>query len=1134
MFDKPFFTLSLLTLLNFLVIDTGKSEELSYSRDVRPILSLNCFRCHGPDKVDRKAKTRLDVPGQADLKKVIERITSDDPDEIMPPPSSNKNLTPEQIQILKRWVAEGAKYEKHWAFVKPKRYKLPDTAHPIDYFIDRKLKEKKLKPAELADPATLLRRVYLDLIGLPPSLEETEAFLKNPSYTHYVKIVNRLLSSPQYGERWARRWLDLARYADTNGYEKDRDRSIWPYRDWVIKSINDDMPFDQFTIEQLAGDMLPSPTPDQLIATGFHRNTMLNEEGGIDPLEFRYHAMTDRMTTTGTTWLGLTLGCAQCHTHKYDPITHPEYFSMMAYLNNADEPEYLISSKENEAQFKNNLKEAERLLKALPSKWPSSQSFEFQTVVPKEVKVKNKTEVKINSKGEVLLHGENPATNVYTVELSTELEKIIALRLETLTHQGKGPGRTAHGNFVLSEIEITVSPLKYPGQKRIVRFLDAKADIEQPTFEVSHAIDGKLSGGWGIHNPDYPLNKDRSASFFFTDPVAYKGGAHLTVKLTQNLGSQHTIGKFRISLGQAKLKSDAESPRAEMEKAFKAWREREREAATSWETLLPNKLSANVPYLVHEGDGIIFQGGDTSKHDVYNLELAPAKSEIRALRLEALPDARLPDGGPGSTFYEGRKGDFYLTEFIVEGRKVKNATETYAKNRFGNNPVSAKLATDGDIQTGWSVSGKIGERHVAVFELEKPIPAGTPVKLEMHFGRHYASSLGKFRLSATSMPNSFATMRSNLLDRLLLKKFESLGAKEQDELLQAFLLQAPELKSFTQRIRQLKKRPRGTRTLIMKERPSPFPRSTFRHHRGEYTQPKEQVYAKLPQALTVNLKAVPKNRLEFAKWLVSKDNPLTGRVIANRHWAAFFGTGLVTTVDDFGMQGSPPSHPDLLDYLANYMMDQNWSIKKLHRHIVMSRTYRRSSSFEEKPSETRWLARFPRQRLEAEIIRDSALKSAGLLNSKMFGPPIRPPQPGGVTEAAYGRPRWNPNPAPERFRRSVYIYLKRTAPFAMILTFDGGSGEFCLAKRDRSNTPLQALTLLNDPMFVEIFNEFGKRLEQAKGSTESKITQAFKRVLTRNPSPEELQRLSAFYQKHRNWSALTRALISLDEAVNKN
>ena len=375
------FTVSLLTErrcllatslgLGLVLASSGGAQELSYNRDIRPILSKNCFACHGPDKAARKAKMRLDVPGKAETAPITERITSKDRREVMPPPNSGKSLTPAQIELLEAWASSGAAYEKHWAFDRPIRPRLPaGTAvpHPIDRFVRARLVAEGLEPSPPADRATLARRVHLDLLGLPPTPAEADAFVDDQRPDAYEKLVDRLLDSPRYGERWARRWLDLARYADTNGYEKDRNRTIWPYRDWVIRALNADMRFDQFTIEQLAGDMLPNATPSQRIATGFHRNTMLNEEGGIDPVEFRFHSMTDRVATTGTVFLGLTMGCAQCHTHKFDPITHGDYYEFMAFLNNADEPDYFIPDALKLAQHESDLAKAQDLVDQLPGK----------------------------------------------------------------------------------------------------------------------------------------------------------------------------------------------------------------------------------------------------------------------------------------------------------------------------------------------------------------------------------------------------------------------------------------------------------------------------------------------------------------------------------------------------------------------------------------------------------------------------------------------------------------------------------------------------------------------------------------------------------------------------------------------
>ncbi len=961
-------------LLMFAVWNASIAEAaVDFNRDIRPILSANCFRCHGPDEEARQADLRLDQrddaildrggyqvisPGSIEQSEFIARILSDDPDVMMPPPSSNKSLTDTQRDLLRQWISEGAEYQEHWSFVPPSRPELPEVSKPdwcrneIDYFILAALDNEAITPSMEADPYTLVRRVYLDLVGLPPTPDEADLWVArltdttSDPETAYLELVDSLLASPRYGERWARRWLDLARYADTNGYEKDRERSIWPFRDWVINAFNNDMPFDQFTIEQIAGDMLPDATTEQRIATGFHRNTMLNEEGGIDPLEFRFHAMTDRVATTGTTWLGLTLECCQCHTHKFDPITQREYYQFMAFLDNADEPDLILPDAEREVQYQQNLAEADRLTKELITAWPMA---------------------------------------------------------------------------------------------------------EGETDEQRAAL---------------------------------------------------------------------------IEERFQTWLTEQREATVEWQPLTPTELSSNLPLLTLEPDGhTVFASGDTTKLDRYELTMTIPVEGVTAIRLEALPDDRLPARGPGMTFYEGTIGDFFLGEFQIscDGQPIEIATasESYAKNRFGDHAVTAELATDGNVQTGWSVDGRIGERHWAVFNLAEPLPSGREVHLTMTFGRHFSSSLGKFRLSATT---SRAEVQARDLpedvEQLLSLNDSELSEEQHDQLMDAFLVQAPELKEAAERIHQLRRPLVGVTTLVMQERPATHPRPTFVHHRGEYLQATDQVQPGTPSALHSIPADAPRNRLTFAEWLVSRDNPFVARVFVNRQWSALFGAGLVRTVDDFGTQGDTPSHPELLDWLAVEFMDRGWSIKQLHRLLVTSSTYRQSSHVSpdrwHADPDNRWLSRASRFRLEAEIIRDSTLSAAGLLTERIGGPPVRPPQPEGVTEAAYGRPGWNASTGDDRYRRSVYTFIKRTAPFAMYNTFDAPSGEECIATRDVSNTPLQALTLLNDVMFLEAARALGDELSHLEATDSERAALAWRRVLTRPASDAELTRLLEFVEEQRS------------------
>lgn len=1177
---------------------TATPREISFNRDIRPILSGKCFKCHGPDEETRRAKLRLDRredavreredgaairPGRPDESELVRRIHAEDPDVLMPPPESNKTLTERERAFLEAWIAQGAVYEEHWAFVPPVKSDPPPVRlsswprREIDAFILARLEAAGLSPSPEADPYTLVRRVYLDLIGLPPTPEEARAFVEDPSPDAYTRLVDRLLDSPRYGERWARRWLDLARYADTNGYEKDRHRDIWPYRDWVIRALNADMPFDEFTIAQLAGDLMPGDDVDRLIATGFHRNTMLNEEGGIDPLEFRFHAMTDRVATTGTTWLGLTIGCAQCHTHKYDPITHHDYYRFMAFLNNADEPELALPSPDGKAEWRRRQAEADRLTKTLADHWPIEQElWEPMRVVSAQTDSGQPAETLDD--GSLLFAEPAPERDAYTIVLKTTQTNVAQLRLDALTHDrlpSRGPGRTPHGNFVLTDVKIMAAPITNPASARKVALASARAEVHQPKFPPEHAIDDDPRSGWAVHDPERPLNEDRSIVFDFAEPVASEGGTRFTVTLAQRYGGRHAIGRvlFRVpTVSVPQSESELTSRRHEaLDAAFQRWLQEERGRTVRWMPIAPVEATANLPHLAVQDDHSVFASGDTTKQDTYRLKYDLPPGSITAFRLEALPDERLPEGGPGMTYYEGERGDFFLTEFSMTARgeavTFGEASHSYAKNRFGSHEVSAQLALDGDKQTGWSVSGRVGERHVAVFVPESPVSGGREIELTMMFGRHFASSLGRFRLSVTQ---DSGPVRARDLpaatEALLAVPDGELTDAQRAALRDTFLLQAPEVREHAQRIRRLRQPPDAATTLIMRERPPENPRPTFVHHRGEFLQPKDPVQPGVPKIFEREDDSGPDNRLEFARWLVSRDNPLTARVTVNRQWAAFFGQGLVRTLQDFGMQGELPSHPRLLDWLAVDFMDQGWSLKKLHRQIVLSATYRQSSRVSperrHRDPENRLLARGPRFRLEAEILRDQLLRASGLLTEKMFGPPVRPPQPEGVTEVAYGNPSWNASTGADRYRRSIYTYLKRTAPFAMFTTFDAPSGEACVARRDVSNSPLQALTLLNDVMLVEAAQALGRRVaEQCDTDKEGGVRLAFQRVLVRPPTDEEVDMLTAFVRDQRarfqageldvravagtdeenasdavaraTWTALARALFNLDETVTK-
>lgn len=990
-------------LCALLALSVSPARAVDFNHDVRPILAGNCLKCHGIDEAARKSGLRLDVaatatakaksgkravvPGRPDQSELVRRVFASDPDDVMPPASAQHPLTASQKSVLKQWIAEGAKYETHWAFVAPRRAPLPTVQHadwprnPIDTFVLSALEAQGLNPSQPADRYTLVRRVYLDLIGLPPTPQQADAFVKDASSDAYEKLVDTLLASPQYGERWARRWLDLARYADTNGFEKDRQRTIWPYRDWVIKAFNDDMPFDQFTVEQLAGDMLPSATESQRVATGFHRNTMLNEEGGIDPLEYRFLASIDRINTTGTTWLGLTVGCAQCHTHKYDPITHTDYYRLLAFLDNADEPRLALAD-----------------------------------------------------------HGAD----------------------------------------------------------------ERRAKVEAQITGMNAALPDKFPGG-----------------------------------------------------------------SAALAQAFDAWENDASARAVRWTTLTPSKLQSSRPYLQLQPDGSVLAGGDIEKTVTYDLTYPAEPSvtgPITAVRLEALPDDSLPGRGPGMAYYELEQGDFFLSEITAKvagrGQKFVAAAQTAG--------TRAADAIDGNPLTGWMVPGGAGKPAAAVFAFDRTAAsdgAGADLSLHMVFERYAACALGHFRVSVTSDPRAAEKPQALPPDveAILAEPASRRTAKQRQALFDYFLQAAPRLAAARKEIDKVRaSMPAPLTTLVMRERPAGHGRETFVHHRGEYLSATDRVTPGIPAFLPPLPKGEPANRLTFARWLVSPDNPLTARVQVNRQWAAFFGRGIVRTVQDFGFQGEMPSNQPLLDWLAVEFVKQGWSLKKLDKLIVTSATYRQSSRVTPdllaRDPDNVVLARGPRFRLEAEVLRDATLEASGLLTTKLGGPSVFPPQPASVTtEGAYGALKWVASTGPDRYRRSLYTFAKRTAPFALYNTFDAPSGEVCVARREVSNSPLQALSLLNDTVFMEAAQAVGKSTAGEKASDESRAGEVFRRFLVRPPDADELAMLVDYAGRQRarfaadaraaakvaggagddaveraTWTAVARAVMNFDESVTKD
>ena len=1117
-----------------------------------------------------KSGVKAIVPGDLENSELLKRIFTTDEDDLMPPPAAKHPLNSAQKETLKQWIASGAEYRPHWAFEAPKERPLPkvrDTTWPkneIDHFILARLEKEGLKPSEPADKYTLIRRVYLDLIGLPPTPQQADAFVNDTSENAYEKVVDALLASPHYGERWARRWLDLARYADTNGYEKDRPRSIWPYRDWVIKALNDDMPFDQFTIEQIAGDLLPNATTEQKVATGFHRNTMINEEGGIDPLEYRFYAMVDRVHVTATTWLGLTMACAQCHTHKYDPIQHTEYYQFMAFLNNADEPKLEIPSDELQSKRAEIEKRIAQLEADLPNKFPAPANIEWTTPgAPQFSSATPGQEAEVLTDGSIRISSKSPSKkDTYTISFSVNQPRITHLQLEAIPDEkiGKGgPGLTDHGNFVVTEIELEV---KNGDSTQKAKLNHAEADVSQDGFPPQNAFDGKENTGWAP-GTTHEKRQHRYAVFHLAESLTVASNSQITIRLQQNYGGNHLLGRFRVSLGNNRSHGLdlADQRRKHRDDKFARWLESEAKSAREWTRLRPTDATSETPVLTIEDDDSVFASGDFTKNDTYKLKFANVPKGTRSIRLQVLPDDRLPARGPGTVSYEGPEGDFFLSSFKVraDGREVKitSATQSFASG--GN---TAEKAIDSDLQSGWSINGGQGRAHDAVFHLAEDIEGD--VEIDLICERYYAAGIGHFRLWVNSDPESPAPSAANDLYLAFKKEDGEARTKTRKQLLAQFAKVAPELESARAEIQKLRDSiPKSPTTLVLRERQPGFTRATKRHHRGEFLQAKEEVSPGIPSFLPPLQPDAPKNRLGFARWLVSEENPLTGRVVMNRHWEGFFGRGLVRTLEDFGFQGELPTHPDLLDWLALEFPKRGWSQKQMHKLIVMSATYQQSSrvskELQERDPANILLARGPRFRIEAEMVRDFALVASGLFSDKLGGPSVYPPQPAGVTtEGAYGPLTWKVSEGSERYRRGLYTFAKRTAPYAMSLTFDGPSGEACLARRDRSNTPLQALTLLNDEVFMEAARALGRSAAGDPASPESKVETIVRRCLTRTPSPEELEKFKSFYEKQLSrfksgelkaaellgsesaspeeaaWTALARVLLNLDEAVSKS
>jgi hypothetical protein len=1163
------------------------ADRIDFARDVRPILVQHCHRCHGDTKrqgglrltnrreaVEAADSGRVAIkPGRADDSELIRRLTVADEDERMP--LGREPLAAREIDLLRRWIDAGAVWpdetessKRHWAYIKPTRPAIPQIQNPkskiqnpIDAFVLDRLAKEGLQPSPAADRARLIRRVSLDLIGLPPTPDEVAAFEADARPDAYERLVDRLLASPHYGEKWASHWLDLARYADSNGFQRDGFRDVWPYRDWVVRAFNADMPFDQFTIEQIAGDLLvdnerdgrsppltkggpggvesrierPSlrgtpPAPpseggetsngdktraslDRLIATGFHRCTTVNVEAGTDQEENRVNAVFDRVNTTGLVWLGTTLECAQCHNHKYDPISQREYYQLFAFFNNTAIETRFQSAKATAAlEFDSPTAELpdpavierrgeiDRELASLSDQTASRQS-ELRREQPaaedrlrKELANAEQWHVldiadfdslgdqagfKLLNDGSLLVTGDPPDKDTYTITVHTKLTNVTGFKLETLTDPslpGSGPGRgdAERPNFVLHAFRVSaktpgvdrraggVSPRVEPATGSTdeaasnrgahaprspesnsgrIKLTNAQADFSQAKFDVSGAIDDDPRTAWAI-NPKF--HQPHHATFDTVEPVGAAEGTTLTFVLEQNFGSARTIGRLRLSARTGK--AGGVSVPADVAAILRDEVQRDREGAAPAE---PNAARAS------------------------------SKSKNKAARQEPRPPEANADKKPKAA---------RLAEYLES--------------------LDAPLR-------------KLRERH-------------------------------------------------DDLNR------------------QAKALASP-------------------RSLVMRELPEPRETAMFR--RGNFLDRAEPVQPGVPLSLHP-LPDGPLNRLTLAQWIASPDNPLVARVTVNRWWAEFFGRGLVATLEDFGSQGDRPTHLELLDWLACEFVEpsiemetdaetrrrgdtesepmgdqmnsprlrvppsprlaaQRWGMKHIHRLIVTSATYRQASrvtpELMRRDDRNELLARGPRFRLSAEAIRDHALAVSGLLSKKLGGPPVRPFQPEkvwnvtGVVDNTY-----RPSEGEDAHRRGLYVVWRRSAPYPSFINFDAPTRTACVVKRSRSNTPQQALTLLNDPVYVEATKALTRRMliERPTGTASDRIRHGFRLVVSREPTANEVRLLSDLVREQATrlerdpaavrevvgsvslpdtiqpadfaaWYAVATVLMNLDEAITK-
>lgn len=943
--------------------DSSSAGTLKFNRDIRPILSDNCFACHGPDAEERAGGFRLDVaesataaadsgerpivPGDPSASEILRRISldADDP-ERMPPEATHKSVTPEQLATLRQWIEEGASWQQHWSLTPPQRPKLPSVQsndwvrNGIDHFILARLEGEGLKPSPPADRETLLRRVTFDLTGLPPTVAQLEAFLKDDSPNAYEKVVDRLLASPHYGEHMARFWLDAARYGDTHGLHLDNYREMWLYRDWVIDAFNRNLPFDEFAIEQLAGDLLENPTQDQLIATGFSRCHVTTNEGGSIKEEVHIRNVIDRVDTFSTVFLGLTMGCTRCHDHKYDPLTQQDYFSMSAYFNSLESG---------------------------------------------------------------IMDGNKKVFGPHVKQPSEEQEsKLAALQTENDALKTKFAGDWP-------AVDVTQQAWE-------ARFTADVAEKKNPSKEV----------GLTVINGKYTLHPWQMLAYF--QPKKSEA--------------------FANDFGPEK---DGYLPKKDYASLFGTF---------NWK--------ARLDFVDGKVNLLPIRDGHVSVTYVYRKIEA---TEPGTLEVSLGSDDAL------KVFLNGEEA------LAVDVRRPAAADQNKLslKLKRGTNELLLKIVNY--LGGSGFYFGVPGDASVAPPEILKLID----IKPSQRTQEQQAKVREHYRTNVASQPEVV-----KVRDRLTALEAE---IKELEETIPT--------------------------TLIWKE--AAKPRQAYMLERGEYDQRGEPVERATPGVLPPLAEDLPNDRLGLALWLTDDQHPLFARVAVNRLWQQAFGIGLVKTAGDFGSQGEPPSHPELLDWLATELMQNGWDVKAFMKGLVMSATYRQFShvtpELYAKDPKNRLLARGPRFRLDAEMLRDQALAVSGLLSDKLGGPSVKPPQPKGIWEAvAYSGSNtkiFKADKDPEKIhRRTLYTFIKRTAPAPQMGTFDAPPRESCVVVRERTNTPLQALLILNDPQYVEAARALAERVMKTEAETAAaKAATMFRLAAGRSATDEEIVELVESYQQ---------------------